>query len=583
MANQLGTRKDGTQTKADGCCTPKEDKTPQKVAVAPQKVLPIIFLPGIMGSNLRLKPRRQAELEKNNNIAWRPDRLTEAAAMMIASPTRRQLQLDPHETEVDTYEPNTSVTGNSSETLAERHAVGFDKNFRVGENTVLLSDDPRGAKNSKTKEMKAMERGWSEVYLDSYQRILEICEQQLNGPTDYTLWNGIFDRNPNVWGAQPANKLTPLKWDEYRKALKGCWFPVHAMGYNWLKSNSKSAPLVAKRISALINKYKKEGYSCEKVILVTHSMGGLLARAIIHPEIGGIADQVLGVIHGVMPAIGAPAAYRRMRCGTESSGGNPANKVLGELGSEVTAVLGNSQGGLELLSSNSYGNGWLQIHRKGVVLKKLPENGDPYAEIYKLKNSWYRLFREEWLNPAGLPNRGFENSCELLDGAKLFHEKINSVYHKLSFAHYGADPNRPSWETLTWDLDPKYNGKDWEKLRIYSDGKMGNVRLFESDADIHDAADFTPTPPLDGEPDIITIPVNFSLLMGPSRGAGDQTVPLRSSDHQLLSNNFTGIFRQAGYEHQKSYKDLYATKVTLYSLVRIIEKMSWSTDEPAKK
>lgn len=579
MANQLGTRKNAAQTKAEGCCTPKEDKTPQKICVPPQKVLPIIFLPGIMGSNLRLKPRRQAELGKNNNIAWRPDRLTEAAAMMNASPTRRQLQLDPSETEVDTYDPGKSITGDSSETLAERHAVGFDKNFRVGANTVLLSDDPIGAKNSRTKEVKAMERGWSEVYLDSYQSILETCEQQLNRPTNYTLWNGIFDRNPKVWGAEPANKLKPLIWDEYTKALKGCWFPVHAMGYNWLESNSKSAKLVAKRISTLINKYKEEGYSCEKVILITHSMGGLLARAIIHPEIGGIADQVLGVVHGVMPAIGAPAAYRRMRCGTENSGISPANKVLGDFGSEVTAVLGNSQGGLELLPSNAYGNGWLEIQKKGVVLKKLPENGDPYSEIYKLKGPWYRLFREDWLNPAGLPKRGFKNSCALLDGAKSFHEKINSVYHELSFAHYGADPNRPSWETLKWELDPKYSGKDWEKLCIYSDGKKGNLRLFESDADTPDAADLPPTPPLDGEPDVITIPVNFSLLMGPSTGAGDQTVPLRSSDHQLLSNKFTGIFRQVGYEHQKSYKDLYATKVTLYSLVRIIEKMNWPKNE----
>lgn len=576
MANELGARKDGTQTKAEGCCTPKEDRTPQKIGIAPQQVLPIIFLPGIMGSNLRLKPRRQTELKKKNNIAWRPDRLKEAAAMITASPARRQLQLDPSETEVDTYDPSKSVTGDPSEALLERHAVGFDKNFRVGANTVLLSDDPIGAKNSRTKEMKAMERGWSEVYLDSYQKILEICEQQLNGTTDYTLWNGIFDRNPKVWGAEPTNKLKPLILEEYRNALKGCWFPVHAMGYNWLESNSKSARLVAKRISMLINKYKEEGYRCEKVILVTHSMGGLLARAIIHPEIGRIADQVLGVVHGVMPAIGSPAAYRRMRCGTESSGGNPANLVLGNHGSEVTAVLGNSQGGLELLPSNAYGNGWLQIQKKGVVLKKLPENGDPYSEIYKLREPWYRLFREDWLNPAGLRNRGFENSCELLDGAKSFHEKINAVYHTLSFAHYGADSNRPSWETLKWDLDPKFKGKDWEKLCIYSDGKMGHLRLFESDTDIPDAADLPHTPPIDGEPDIVMTPVNFSLSMGPSTGAGDQTVPLRSSDQQFLSNKFTGVFRQVGYEHQKSYKDLCATKATLYSLVRIIEKMSWS-------
>lgn len=576
MATQLGSRKEGAQVKADGCCTPKEDKIPQKVRVAPKRVLPIIFLPGIMGSNLRLKPERQAKLGKNNNIAWRPDRILEAATLINASPAERQLQLDPSQTEVDIYEVDKSITGDPLEAPRDRHKVTFSDNFHIGINTVLLSDDPIGAKNSKTKEVKAMERGWGEIYLGSYQDILEKCEQQLNGPSDYTILNGIFDRDPKVWGAHPSNKLKPLTLDEYRKAVKECWFPVHAMGYNWLDTNSKSAQLVAERILAVISKYKEQNYSCEKVIIVTHSMGGLLARALIHPEIGGIEAQVLGVVHGVMPAIGAPAAYRRMRCGTESSGGDPANMVLGQFGSGVTAVLGNSQGGLELLPSKAYGNGWLEIRKNGYVLKRLPENGDPYREIYQLKNSWFRLLREEWLNPAGLNNRGFKNSCKLLDGAKFFHEQINSTYHKLSYAHYGADPSRHSWETLAWELDPKYKGKDWEKLAIYSDGKMGDLRLFESNADAPDSGDGPSAVISISEIDMVSSNQSFSLAMGVSKGAGDQTVPLRSSDQQLLSNKFAGVFRQVGYEHQKSYKDPFATKATLYSLVRVAETMTWT-------
>ena len=575
MATQLGTRKEGEHLKANGCCTPKEDKIPQKVSVAPKRVLPIIFLPGIMGSNLRLKPERQAELGKSNNIAWRPDRITEAASLMNASPRERQLQLDPAQTEVDIYEPNKSITGDPTETPMERHEVDFSNDFRVGINTILLSDDPIGAKNSKTKEVKAIERGWGEIYLGSYQNILEMCEQQLNGPTDYTILNGIFDRDPKVWGAHPSKKLTPLTLDEYRKAVKECWFPVHAMGYNWLDSNSKSAIGVAERISALIDKYKAQNYQCEKVIIITHSMGGLLARALVHPDIGGIEAQVLGVVHGVMPAIGAPAAYRRMRCGTESSGADPANLVLGQLGSGVTAVLGNSQGGLELLPSKAYGNGWLEIRKNDHVLKRLPEHGDPYREIYKLKSSWFRLLRAEWLNPAGLRTRSFENSCDLLDGAKNFHEVINGAYHKLSYAHYGADPNRNSWETLTWELDPKYKGRDWEKLHILYDGKMGDLRLSESDSDVSDSADVPSTAISIGEVDIVSATESFSLRMGASKGAGDQTVPLRSSDQQLISNKFAGVFRQVGYEHQKSYKDPYALKATLYCLVRIAETMKW--------
>ena len=50
--------------KAEGFVTPKEDKKPQCVKILPKRVLLIIFLPGIMGSNLRMSDVRQRELRK---------------------------------------------------------------------------------------------------------------------------------------------------------------------------------------------------------------------------------------------------------------------------------------------------------------------------------------------------------------------------------------------------------------------------------------------------------------------------------------------------------------------------------------
>ncbi len=55
-------------------------------------------------------------------------------------------------------------------------------------------------------------------------------------------------------------------------------FPVHAVGYNWLQSNMDSAQALADRIEKIIGDYKASGRKCEKVIPVTHSMGGLVAR-----------------------------------------------------------------------------------------------------------------------------------------------------------------------------------------------------------------------------------------------------------------------------------------------------------------
>ena len=581
MANQLNANVESGRVKAEGCCTPKEDKAPQKVCVPPKRVLPIIFLPGIMGSNLRLMPDRQKELKKSNNIAWRPDKKLEAKALINASPRERQMQLDPGKTEVDIYDPINGTTGTPKETPGERHCVKLTVNLNVGVDTALLIDDPVGSKGAKTKAVKAMERGWGEVYYSSYQSILEHCEQHLNSPNDINFWKQIFGQDPKVWGAHPPMKLQPLTENEYKKSVEGCWFPVHAIGYNWLKSNTQSALEVKARILTLIKKYQEQEYQCEKVILVTHSMGGLLARALIHPKIGGLEEQVLGIVHGVMPATGSPAAYRRMRCGTEESlsGLNPAPKVMGNYGSEVTAVLGNAQGGLELLPSKAYGNGWLEIKQKGQLLKKLPEHGDPYLEIYQLQGKWYRLLREEWINPAELNGRGFGYTCELLKGAKEFHETISATYHSVSYAHYGADSERPSWERVTWDLDPKYAGKNWNSLRIYSDQRHGEFRLYEGNNDIvEDLA--TEKISVDGaEFQMDFSAESFLVKIGDSIGPGDQTVPLRSSEHQLLCGSFSGIFRQVGYEHQGSYKNRAVIHSTLYSLIRIASTMKWSCNE----
>jgi hypothetical protein len=233
--------------------------------------------------------------------------------------------------------------------------------------------------------------------------------------------------------------LKPLEEDTLKAAVTGCWFPVHAMGYNWLQSNRDSGVRVAQRLTALMERYKTQGFKCEKVILVTHSMGGLVARAVIHPKMGNLHEKVLGVVHGVMPAIGAGAAYKRMRCGFEDPGlmtspiASITAKVLGNLGPEVTAVLGNAQGGLELLPSQAYGNGWLQVTHQGQTIKALPQRGDPYEEIYKLRGKWYGLLREEWINPAQQEFAGYDRTVIYLNKAKAFHNAIASTYHDQSY------------------------------------------------------------------------------------------------------------------------------------------------------
>jgi hypothetical protein len=106
---------------AKGYCTPKQIRQHQVMCVPPDRVLPIIFIPGIMGSHLRMKEARQHELHKTDNIAWRPDSVAACLAMRNVRPAVRQAQLDPSATEVDVYDPVNNPTGNRAETADMRN------------------------------------------------------------------------------------------------------------------------------------------------------------------------------------------------------------------------------------------------------------------------------------------------------------------------------------------------------------------------------------------------------------------------------------------------------------------------------
>lgn len=468
-------------TVAQGFVTPKQDRVPQIQSIPPKRVLPIIFIPGIMGSNLRMSADRQKRLGTENNIAWRPDNLSVTVAQYSDSASERQLRLDPLATEVDTYDPKENSTGDPNETADQRNDsarfTSVYNPFKRLDGPLLQNDFP-GTPNPKTKDQKARERGWGEVYFSSYQHILSLCEVRLNaafsnGSLDTYLSKFVAGVPPSKWQAHSTPALKELDEKTIRNAVKGCWFPVHAMGYNWLRDNAEASTTIAKRITALMDRYREQSFECEKVILVTHSMGGLVARAVLHPDMGNLKDKVLGVVHGVMPAIGAGTAYKRVRCGFEGNG--LGAKILGQYGPDVTAVLANAQGGLELLPSQAYGNHWLQAKHKGKILMSLPEKGDPYEEIYKVRGKWFGLLREEWLNPGRVKGAGFKKTCGLLDRAKDFHNSIANTYHEQSYAHYGADPSGPAWHKVIWEIDEDAKVENLNLLTIGADNGKGEL------------------------------------------------------------------------------------------------------------
>ena len=274
--------------------------------IVQREALPLVFVPGIMGSVLR---RSGTNGEGNDadglpNMRWNPSSYWYMLTRFLGAGGvyRRKMLVGPEE---------------------------FDGNFLEVHNT-----DPYG-------------NGYQGVASYFYHGFLRYLENQDN-------------------------------WGSYNKVFD---FPVFAVGYNWTDTNTNSGQALVDRIKKIKEEAARVTGKCDKVIVITHSMGGLVARKASQIN----SSDILGVIHGVQPAFGAPAAYWRVKAGFEGFG--LTSFVMGSSGRTVTPVLGNLPGGLELLPSKLYfdnnsNKAWLDTGGD----KQLPEN-DPFNEIYRIQGT----------------------------------------------------------------------------------------------------------------------------------------------------------------------------------------------------
>lgn len=542
---------DGTQS-ADIQTTPHEDKVGCEMHVLPSKVIPVIFLPGIMGSNLKLSPARQQKLEKDTDISWRPEATLETLAMINDDPAARQQILDPEQTDVDTYDPGNPQSD-------KRH-----KNV----SKVAFIYNPNDVEGTKDATHRARQRGWSEIFYESYGELLRRLEAHLNPLCQLGQpaagWQQILDNDPGTWGATSTGQA--LTRDDLKK-ITDAWYPVHAMGYNWLRSNGDSAKVLGQRIRDLIAKYQSLNFKCEKVIVVTHSMGGLVGRALIHPDFGNAEDVVAGIIHGAMPATGAAAAYKRIRAGFEGGGvkGYIFKKVVGDTGPKVTAVLANAPGGLQLLPSERYGSDWLKTRIGDQEVTLGPNTGDPYADIYTVQDKWYRLINPEWVNPAKLTTSDLEMTFRKLKEARKFHQAIATHYHPQTYLSYGADANDKkhfAWGDVVWEVGkaPFFGGGAKQGLGLE---KLDVAPQPEQWQNLEDKGEgvIRLTDGLDTQ--------RFGVRIEPPAEAGDGTVPKRSAVDPVDQGKPKLSFKGGGYEHQDSYKDQAVLNSTLYGIASI--------------
>jgi len=367
----------------------------------PDRIIPVIFVPGIMGSNL---------MDKEDNPVWLVNSGWSVAKQWFNEPPdKRKHLLDPNGTAV----------------------------YRAG---TLPTNTPHSAQ-------ELQRRGWGEIAATSYGDFLVWLDHHLNDyhpETNYGRDGLRVELMKEVLKSRP--ELAPLTYEEVLVSYQ-YQFPVHAVGYNWLQSNRNSAERLRDKISEFIEYYRRKSYRCDKVILVTHSMGGLVAR--YYSEALGGCKDVLGIVHGVMPATGAAAAYKRVKAGTEGAAG----AVLGANAAEVTAVFAQAPGALQLLPGKDYGLGWLKLRDYDQVVS-LPKQ-DPYAEIYLQRGKWWGLIGDRFLNPLDPHKRTLDQDWRAFKDlinkqVEPFHAEISRRYHSSTYVFYGDDQRAKTWGDVTW-------------------------------------------------------------------------------------------------------------------------------------
>ena len=391
-------------------------------------VIPFILIPGIMGTRLQ---------NSNGQVIWDPDDIWKSLGMgLFWGPKRRKKEFIGGATHTPGY--LTPVT-------VPKEDMG-----------VSIYDQHYGSRE---------ERGWGEPAASFYKDMLQHLDDLAN-----TIGPAVRQQNP-------LNILTET--------------PAFAIGYAWSDSNADSGAIAAQRIGDIVSQCKARavaiGAECPGAVLVTHSMGGFVARAAT--LLSGAQNDVVSVFSNVMPTDGSPTTIRRTHFGNDRPGGgffgDPQNYitylVLGSHGDDVTCLFGHMPGAQQLFPNKRYRtndtdvdlNGeavtpgdekWLKIKNPdGSIALELPQEGDPYNEIYRQEGMIYCGVNPDWLYPERNDIRdGFALYIQQNLIAEEFHDDIIAAgdLHPLTFLSHGDSEDFPSWDRIVWraDIDDRTTG-----------------------------------------------------------------------------------------------------------------------------
>lgn len=372
------------------------------------RVTPILFVPGVMGTRLNIV----------GGADWDPD--SKPNMLLWATNDRRQIVKA-----LTSETPAVPAIDLGSELREE-----ILNNLELKIQAVPAFAGPAVFQDPTDLNGMALDfyrwRGWGQVSWKFYGPILKALQLALNPP-----------------------RQLPLR------------HPVWVYGYDWRQCNQDSGRFLIAKIYAVLAAHPK----AKQVIIVTHSMGGLVCRSAL---LDGALDAVAGVVHTVQPSCGTPVAYRRFHTGAlpwtlDAPGENAESldwatagvlsAIQGFKARDYAATQSGLRGPLQLLPSNDYPEMFLRM-----ILDELPTDNLEVAsgtgstrfqdlyDVYLMSDS-PGIVPEPLLLPERVAREDIvadEHTKRLrsnLERARRFHQRFRDFRffncHPLTYSLYG--------------------------------------------------------------------------------------------------------------------------------------------------
>ncbi|MEJ0004137.1 MAG: alpha/beta hydrolase [Pararobbsia sp.] len=574
--------------------TPNSDRRRKEIHCDPRPPIPVIFIPGVMGSLLAKTG--------NGRKVWYPPNMDSVTSAIPGA---------------------ISIIAGWFDSAADR-ASRFDP--------ASATVDPRGPVelgNSGLSEAEALRRGWGTVHRWSYHPVLAWLEYTLNHPMldgelqgewahgdaegEHAALQAVLGTHPSDYGGHGPGAPITADSDVF-KALIRYRYPVYAIGYNFLQSNQVSGQQVldgidfkvphTKQITRImgIREICRENRT-DKAIIITHSMGGLVAR--MASQLCGGAQDMLGVIHGAQPATGAPLFAKRFRTGGEGKSFIESlvnQSLLGRDDAEFVAIVSNAEGPMELAPMPDYHDGepwWIVVDKQGEECLRLPQKS-ALEELY-VNDAWYGLLPDSsLLDPAGIVKERLDKERYPFGVHQYFKDTMRAVvkrqrnlhnnYHPNTFALYGNGeltrkrsdasqtpaklevglPNEElqTWGNVVWrgDLPEGVTEAELKAAKLIDDDHQGVLTILVRGQAVKLTVQQQAVAPKQNEKNNGIIHGDATVPAWSAAAQGRGLIPGLSKE---TANGVQMVFVQGGYEHQFCFDHPWTRWATLYSVARI--------------